>query len=89
MPHAIRLRQDEITPVILSGVKVDGFQAENSRLVEQGGDVVGVRLGNLSAGSSVQVELDYRLPRDFDSLSEAEPSLRVEVFKAQVEASAG
>ena len=84
-----RLRQDEITPVILSGVKVDGFQAETSRLVEQGGDVVGVRLGNLSAGSSVQVELDYRLPRDFDSLSEAEPSLRVEVFKAQVGASAG
>ena len=84
-----RLRQDEVTPVILSGVTVDGQQAENARLVEQDGDVVGIRLGNLSPGSSVQVEVDYRLSQDFDSLSEAEPSLRVEVFKAQFEASAG
>ena len=60
-----------------------------SRLVKQGGDIVGIRLGNLSPGSSVQVELDYRLPQDFGSLSETEPSLRVEVFKAQLEAGAG
>ena len=84
-----RLWQDEVTPVILSGVTVDGQQAGNARLVEQGGDVVGVRLGNLSPGSSVQVELDCRLPQDFDSLSKTKPSLRVEVFKAQFDAGAG
>ena len=59
------------------------------KLVEQGGDVVGVRLGNLSSGSSVQVEVDYRLSQDFDSLPETEPSLRVEVFKAGSDADAG
>ena len=84
-----RLWQDEITPVILSKVAVDGQSAGKARLVKQGGDIVGVRLGNLSPGSSVQVELDYRLPKDFGSLPETEPSLRVEVFKAQVEAGAG
>ena len=83
------LRQDEVTPVILSGVTVDGLQTGNARLVKQGGDIVGVRLGNLSPGSSVQVEVDYRLSQDFDSLSETEPSLRVEVFKAQFEVGAG
>ena len=84
-----RLRQDEITPVILSGVTVDGQQAGNNKLVEQGGDVIGVRLGNLSSGSSVQVEVDYRLSQDFDSLSETEPSLRVEVVRARADAGAG
>ena len=84
-----RLWQDEVAPVILSEVAVDGQQAGKSRLVKQGGDIVGIRLGNLSPGSSVQVELDYRLPQDFGSLPETEPSLRVEVFKAQVEAGAG
>ncbi len=83
-----RLRKDEITPVILSGVTVDGQQTGNANLVEQGGQVVGVRLGNLSPGSSVQVEADYRLSEDFGSSSKAEPSLRVEIFKAQFEASA-
>ena len=84
-----RLRQDEITPVILSGVTVDGKEAESATIVDQDGDAVGVRLGNLAPGSSVQVEVDYRLPKDFDSLSEAEPSLRVEVLKAQSEAGTG
>ena len=84
-----RLRKDEITPVILSRVTVDGQQTGNASLVKQGGHVVGVRLGNLSPGSSVQVEANYRLSEDFDSSSRVEPSLRVEIFKAPVEATVG
>ena len=84
-----RLRKDEITPVILSGVTVDGQQTGHASLVKQGGHVVGVRLGNLSPGSSVQVEANYRLSEDFDSSSRVEPSLRVEIFKAPVEAAVG
>ena len=84
-----RLRNDEITPVILSGVTVDGQQTGNASLVKQGGYVVGVRLGNLSPGASVQVEANYRLSEDFDSSSKAKPSLRVEIFKAQIETRGG
>ena len=84
-----RLRNDEITPVILSGVTVDGQQTGNANLVKQGGHVVGVRLGNLSPGASVQVEANYRLSEDFDSSSKATPPLRVEIFKAQIETSGG
>lgn len=83
------LRQDEVTPVVLSEVTVDGQRPNEASLVKENGHIVGVRLGNLSTGSSIQVETDYRLTRDFELLPGAEPSLRVDIFEAISDTSPG
>ena len=78
-----RVRQDEITPVLLSNITVDGQKPKSKNLVRENGEVVGLRLGDLDAGASVQVESDCRLAESPPSL--AEPSLRVEVYRAPSE----
>ena len=73
--------QDGYAPAVLSRVTVDGRAAEGSELVRWDGKVVGVRLGDLVVGRSVEVETDYRLDGEFaDMLT---PSLRVEVFAGE------
>ena len=71
--------QDAYAPAVLSNVVVNGKAAGNRELVVWEDDVIGVRLGNLPARSSVEVETDYRLTGDFEDLPN--PSLRVEVFR--------
>lgn len=71
--------QDAYAPAILSNIVVNGKAARNSQLVVWEDDVVGVRLGDLPANSSTEIEADYRLTGDFTDLPN--PSLRVEVFR--------
>jgi len=71
--------QDAYAPAVLGNVVVNGKAVGNSELVVWEDDVIGVRLGNLAAKSSVEVETDYRLTGDFADLPN--PSLRVEVFR--------
>ena len=71
--------QDAYAPAVLSNIVVNGEAARNSQLVVWEDDVVGVRLGDLAAKSSIEVEADYRLTGDFTDLPN--PSLRVEVFR--------
>ncbi len=71
--------QDAYAPAVLSNVVVNGKAVADGELVVWEDDVIGVRLGNLAAKSSVEVETDYRLTGDFEDLPN--PSLRVEVFR--------
>lgn len=71
--------QDAYAPAVLGNVVVNGKTVGNGELVVWEDDVIGVRLGNLAAKSSVEVETDYRLTGDFADLPN--PSLRVEVFR--------
>ena len=73
--------QDAYTPAVLSNVTIDGRVARTGQLVLRDGGVVGVRLGDLAAGSSVEVGTDYRFTGDFQGLTN--PSLRVEIFRTQ------
>lgn len=70
-----RHAQDAYTPAVLSKVTIDGKSANGHDLIRWDNEVVGVRLGNLKAGTATQVETDYRLAGDFVDLPN--PSLRV------------
>ena len=76
-----RLRQDEISPVILSKISVNGKQAEERDIVKENGDVVGVRLGSVFSDDFVTIETDFKLIGDFESSTTSEPSLQVQVFE--------
>ena len=71
----------EIVPVILEDVQVDGKGVHSEDLVSNSGEVVGVRLGALSPGQSVEVETGYRVPDAFGSWRGHDPSLKVEIVE--------
>ncbi len=86
----------EVVPAILEDVRIGGRRAEAERLVhrriarqkqepegntDDSAEVVGVRLGPLAAGASVEIETSYRVPGVFGSWRGAEPSLAVEVVE--------
>ena len=77
-----RLRREEIAPVGLGDVKVDGQAIRDSELVWENERVVGIRLGDLASGRTVRIDMSYALPEDLAILPGQEPALRVEVFKA-------
>lgn len=77
--------QDAYTPAILSNVKINGKSVGDDILVHWDEGAVGVRLGELVAGASLDVEVDYQLAGDFTDLPN--PSLRVEIFKGFAERS--
>ena len=66
---------------MLGNVTIDAKPADAKNLVRWDDQVIGVRLGDLPEGASVEVETDYQLQGDFSDLSE--PSLRVEVFRTE------
>jgi len=85
----------EVVPAILENVRIDGRRAKpeslvhRSRAVRQNGEensaesaeVVGIRLGRLAAGASIEIETGYRVPREFGPWRGADPSLAVEVVE--------
>ena len=71
----------EIVPVVLEAVRVDGRDASIADLVSNDGEIVGVKLGALAAGESVEVETGFRVPDAFGSWGRHEPSLRVEIVE--------
>ena len=80
-----RLRQDEMSSVVLSGISVNGKEAKECNILKENGNAVGVRLGAISADDPVTIETDFKLTGDFASLMTAEPSLQVQVFEAREE----
>lgn len=80
-PTCQRPGQDAYTPAVLSNVTINGAPAQDSQLMAWEEGVVGIRLGDLAAGSTVQVETDYRLTGDFRDLPD--PSLRVELLRSR------
>ena len=73
--------QDAYTPAVLSNVTINGKTANEADFVRWDEGVIGVRLGDLNANASVEIETDYCLTGDFADLPT--PSLRVEVLKSE------
>ena len=73
--------QDAYTPAVLSNVTINGKPARASDFVRWDEGVIGVRLGDLNANASIEIETDYHLTGDFADLPA--PSLRVEVLKSE------
>ena len=73
--------QDPYTPAVLDNITIDAKPAGDEDLIRWDDQVIGVRLGDLAEGASVEIETDYRLCGDFNDLSD--PSLRVEVFRTR------
>ena len=67
--------------MILEAVLVDGREASPTDLVSGAGKTIGVKLGALAAGESIEVETGYRVPDAFGSWGRHEPSLRVEIVE--------
>ena len=76
-----RPRRDEVSPVSLGGVRIDGRDILDDRLVREDGQVVGVRLGDLTENSSVRIDAEYQLPEHVSDLVKQSHVLRVEVFR--------
>ena len=79
--------QDVYTPAVLGNVVINAKPASDKNLVRWDDQVIGVRLGDLAEGASVEVETDYQLCGDFSDL--LDPSLRVEVFRTEQSAETG
>lgn len=73
--------QDEYAPAVLDNVTVNRNPVDDSKLVRWNDNVIGVKIGDLRANASIEVETDYRLAGDFTNVPN--PSLRVEVFKTE------
>ena len=84
-PTCERPGQDAYTPALLSNITINGIPAQDGELMVWDEGVIGVRLGDLAAGSTVEVETDYQFTGDFRDLPD--PSLRVEILRSRQEAS--
>ena len=75
------LRRDEIETVALKRVTVGGQRVKGKDLVRENGRTIGVRLGDIAANASLDIEVRYELPSGLLVLPGKEPALRVEVFR--------
>ena len=73
--------QDTYTPAVLGNITINAKLVSEKDLIRWDNQVIGIRLGDLAEGVSVEVETDYQLCGDFNDLSD--PSLRVEVFRTE------
>ena len=78
-----RPNQDPYMPATLDNVTVNGEPVAKESLRTWEKRVVGVRLGNLKEGASLEVETDYRLSGDFAGLPD--PVLRIQLFRSAPE----
>lgn len=78
-PTCERPGQDAYTPALLSNITINGLPAHSGQFRVWDEGVVGIRLGDLAAGATVEVEADYQFIGDFQDLPD--PSLRVEILR--------
>ena len=76
------LRRFEIETVFLTRVDLDGQRVDDSQLVRHDGYIVGVRLGDIAANASFDIDVHYTFPEGLLILPGQEPALRVEVFRS-------
>ena len=76
------LRRNEIETVALKRVTVGGQRVKGRDLVRQNGRTIGVRLGDISANTSLDIDVRYELPSSLLVLPGKELALRIEVFRA-------
>lgn len=72
-------RRGDNPPVGLTSVTVEGREVERDRLVTENGHTVGVRLGDLGAGSTHRLEVEYSLPDGLEGLDREAVAFRVEM----------
>ena len=77
------VRRDKFVEVFLNNVKVNGRDATSNQLVRKNGRVIGVRLGDITANTSVRIDSSYELSQSLWRFEGQEPALRVEVFKSR------
>lgn len=82
-------RRNEIDTVILQEVQIDGEGVSADKLVQLDGHTVGVRLGDLQKGDSLEFQVQYQLPNMMLAVPGLDPSLRVEVFRRPPETKGG
>ena len=75
------LRRFEIETVYLTRVDLDGQRVDESQLARQNEHIVGVRLGDIAANASFDIDVHYAFPAGLLVLPGQEPALRVEVFR--------
>lgn len=75
------LRRYDIDTVYFTKVDLGGRRVDDSQFVRQNGYNVGVRLGNIVANDSLDIEVHYTFPDGLLVLPGQEPTLRVEVFR--------
>ena len=75
------LRRDQNDIVNLTHIKIAGKKVKRNMLVKRNGQITGVRLGNLEASSSLDLDISYELPSALLVLPGQLPALRVEVFR--------
>ena len=72
-------RRGDMPPVGLTSVSVEGRRIGADRLVTENGHTVGVRLGDLDAGSALSLEVGYALPDGLEGLNRESVAFRVEM----------
>ena len=75
-----RPNQDPYMPAILANVTINGEPVAKEGLRRWEDQVVGVRLGDLTEGASIEVETDWRLSGDFAGLPDS--ALRIQLFRS-------
>ena len=78
-----RPNQDPYMPATLAKVTINGTAVPDRQLRTWDNRVIGVRLGDLAKGATIEIETDYRLSGDFAGLPD--PALRIELFKTATE----
>lgn len=76
------MRKNEIVTVPIEQITVAGKRIGGKWLIRNRENVVGAKLGDLAEGTSVQIEVEYRLEDGWYSPDGREPSFRVEVSRA-------
>ena len=78
-----RPNQDPYMPTTLANVTVNGRPVAEQNLRTWEKRVVGIRLGDLTEGASIEIETDYHLSGDFAGLPD--PALRIQLFRSASE----
>ena len=79
----------EIVPAVLRDVLIAGKSAATGDLVSDSGEILGIRLGRLEAGHSVELETGYRVPDAFGVWNGEGLSLEVEIVEGVTEGDGG
>ena len=79
-------RRGDMPPLHLTKVEIDGRPVSSDRLVIENGHVVGVRLGDLDAGSAMGLDVEFALPDGLDGLDFDSLAFRVEMHETVREA---
>lgn len=74
-------RRDELTPVLLRSVTVNGNPVSRDDFAMEAEELVAVRLGNLESASILNLDVEFSLPSDVILPADQIPAIRVEIHR--------